>query len=411
LAALPEYVVTDLGTLGGLFSEGYDINASGQVVGTSVTPDDEGWHAFLWSGGVMQDLGTLGPVDETSSEANAINDEGQVVGKSSIADGSSTRHAFLWTADKGMRDLGTLGGPGSDAFDINSIGQVVGMAELNKLVPGADFHDAHPYLWTEAAGMKDLEAQVHGTVFAINARGQIVGGSPVTGAYRWTPGEDPRALGDLGGGAAPKAINASGQVVGDSALYTYDNIRHAFIWTESEGIRDLGTLIGERGFSGADDINASGQVVGWTGYPGAREDVHAFLWTAEDGMQDLNEAPGVKDSGWTLVYATGINDAGQIVANSGGRALLLTPVKLLCEGRVPTVLGGAGNDVLKGTSRKDVIQGRGGNDTIQAGGGNDIVCGGAGNDKLYGGAGKNKLSGGAGKDTCKQGEKRSGCER
>jgi probable HAF family extracellular repeat protein len=163
------------------------------------------------------------------------------------------------------------------------------------------------------------------------------------------------------------------------------------------------------------DLNVRGQVVGWSELLGT-EKGHPFLWTAEDGMQDLTEAAGVKDSDRTLMYAFGINDAGQIVGsgiNPDGEthAYLLTPIQLLCQGRVPTVLGGAGNDVLKGTAGKDVIQARGGNDTILAGGGNDIVCGGTGNDKLHGGAGKNKLSGGPGKDTCKQGEKRSGCER
>jgi uncharacterized membrane protein len=37
--AVPAYTVTDLGTLGGGFSKGFDINIHGQVTGTSVTSD------------------------------------------------------------------------------------------------------------------------------------------------------------------------------------------------------------------------------------------------------------------------------------------------------------------------------------------------------------------------------------
>ena len=51
--------LTDLGTLGGSYSQGVAINASGQVTGTSNTAD-EATHAFLWDGTTMQDLGTLG---------------------------------------------------------------------------------------------------------------------------------------------------------------------------------------------------------------------------------------------------------------------------------------------------------------------------------------------------------------
>ena len=63
-------------------------------------------HAFLWTAsGGMVDLGTLGGSEQ---QARAINDAGQVVGRSDTASGDE--HAFLWTAAGGMVDLGTLGG-------------------------------------------------------------------------------------------------------------------------------------------------------------------------------------------------------------------------------------------------------------------------------------------------------------
>ena len=58
-----QYTVTDLGSLGGGSSVGLDINNSGQVTGYSTLPSGA-THAFLYSGGVMTDLGTLGGTEE-----------------------------------------------------------------------------------------------------------------------------------------------------------------------------------------------------------------------------------------------------------------------------------------------------------------------------------------------------------
>jgi probable HAF family extracellular repeat protein len=66
----------DLGTLGGMTSLAYGINATGQVTGESTTAANE-LHAFLWENGVMRNLGTLGGTD---SRAFGINNLGQVVG-------------------------------------------------------------------------------------------------------------------------------------------------------------------------------------------------------------------------------------------------------------------------------------------------------------------------------------------
>jgi subtilisin-like proprotein convertase family protein len=93
-----------------------------------------------------------------------------------------------------------------------------------------------------------------------------------------------------------------------------------------------------------------------------------------------------------------------------------------CDGKVATIVGTAGKDVLRGTRGTDVIVGLGGNDTITAVKGNDTVCGGAGKDVLSGGAGRDRLlggpgndrlTGGAGRDTCLggRGRNRVTCER
>jgi probable HAF family extracellular repeat protein len=80
----------DLGTLGGAHSFGWGINDSGQVVGSSATATGE-MHAFLWTDGVMQDLGTF--LGGYYSSALGINNSGQVVGYSHSVPG---HYSCMW---------------------------------------------------------------------------------------------------------------------------------------------------------------------------------------------------------------------------------------------------------------------------------------------------------------------------
>src|SRR5690242_12965143 len=57
---LPRYTVQDLGTLGGSFSLAGGMNEEGSVVGFSTVAGNGAVHAFLWRSGEMTDLGTLG---------------------------------------------------------------------------------------------------------------------------------------------------------------------------------------------------------------------------------------------------------------------------------------------------------------------------------------------------------------
>ena len=91
-------------------SEGYGINDLDEVVGTSTTaipatsssnqpcPDcGVASHAFLWRAGKMQDLGNLANIPGWDSQADSINNTGEIVGWSdSLVNGSSAHRAFLY---------------------------------------------------------------------------------------------------------------------------------------------------------------------------------------------------------------------------------------------------------------------------------------------------------------------------
>lgn len=139
----------DLGTLGGNRALAKVINDAGQVAGWSL--DANGlMHAFRYSGGVMQDLGTLGGTG--TSEAMDMNEAGMVVGDSTPERG--IQHGFIHDGTT-MRDLGTLGGLFSNAVAVNAHGQVVGTSH----------NDTDPaergYSWTATEGMVDLNTRLH----------------------------------------------------------------------------------------------------------------------------------------------------------------------------------------------------------------------------------------------------------
>jgi probable HAF family extracellular repeat protein/cysteine-rich repeat protein len=116
-------VNTYLGTLGGPYSSAININDAGTIIGVSNNSVPEG-HGFLYSGGVMTDLGRIFP--------NAQNASGQVAGESVIGE----QRAVLYSAGF-TEDLGTFGGLEAAAYDINESGAAVGYADVSASVTHA----------------------------------------------------------------------------------------------------------------------------------------------------------------------------------------------------------------------------------------------------------------------------------
>ena len=119
-AGAQSYTFTDLGGLAGTTSSGRGINAAGDLVGRSTISDGSA-SAALWKNGSTSDLGSLGA---GGGIAFAVNDAGQAVGSSRSLPVAQT-HATLW-AGNAVIDLGTLGGTDSSAFALNNAGQAVG---------------------------------------------------------------------------------------------------------------------------------------------------------------------------------------------------------------------------------------------------------------------------------------------
>ncbi len=171
--------MTNLGVLGGAYSEALKINNNGVAVGYSTVAGSAARHAFVWSGGLMSDLGTLGGA---SSQARSINDGGSIVGDSDVG---SVRHAFVYAGGV-MTDLGSLGGSylHSFAFGINNNGTIVGYANTSS---NPNLGNPRAFSYSDGV-MTDLtpflaKAGFNGnsSALAINDNGWIVGQAGVTG--------------------------------------------------------------------------------------------------------------------------------------------------------------------------------------------------------------------------------------
>src|SRR5947209_12770136 len=190
--------LTDLGAFPGNNSSSvFFVNARGDAAGLSQTgridpllgSPEVG--AVVWKGGKVIRLPTLGGRE---SVAGSINNSGQVAGftTNTVRDhvphgldggtpsGTQAR-AFLWTQAAGITTLGTLGGPDSAAFSVNSRGQVDGDSFTHaKVNPITGTPPEHPFLWTRGRGMRDLGTLGGSAAFPsengvnLNDRGEVV---------------------------------------------------------------------------------------------------------------------------------------------------------------------------------------------------------------------------------------------
>jgi probable HAF family extracellular repeat protein len=304
------FTIMDLGTLGGDSSVAYGLSGNNKVVGVSRTASGE-LHAFVWNiaSPVMQDLGTLGG---DFSVAYALNGADQIVGQSTTTSGEF--HAFIATSTQAMTDLGTLGGNYSIALGINQLAEVVGLSK----VPSGELH---AFKWTQSTGMVDLGTMGgdYSVGYGIDPFGSVVGYSKTPAgllhAYRQTTGGAMTDLGVLPGGRESWAQDAStrGSLAtgpsGPPYVAGYSEVRipdppspsgavsgslnrwiviHAFRWTPSEGMVDLGAGGGLHSFGLG--VNEFGDVVGQV--VNIQGEDRAFFWNETGGFYNLGTLGG-----------------------------------------------------------------------------------------------------------------------
>jgi probable HAF family extracellular repeat protein len=309
------YMFTDIGAFTGM-GNATDINNEGIVIGNS---NIGGMPSIAWNRNTSTSL-------EMNGGVWGINNAGQIVGSSSEFGGV---HATLWN---GMTptDLGSSSTK-STANSINDSGTVVGGSS------GLYSYDGQATVWdgTSATILNGL-GRPFGMANDINNAGQIVGTTySVTNyiyhffATTWIDYK-PTTLGTLGGASGEAVgINEAGLIVGVSQNSL--GAMHATRWT---GITptDLGTLGGTN--SVAMDINEYGQIVGQSEISGDSL-THATIW--DSGIAtDLNNYldASIKNSGWILRQASGINDNGFIVGYASNilthedHAFLLKPISV-----------------------------------------------------------------------------------
>jgi len=326
-ALADRYRITSLGTLGGSSSAAAGINDRGQVVGSSTLANDAATHAFRYDGR-MHDLGTL--PGGTNSDATAINAQGQITGSSETLippwEGCVRCPEISWIAFRyengNMTDLGHFpwhwpyDPPASYGYAINDLGTVAGMALSNSL-------DAYAVMFRAGQLLTLPVGTIAPYAYGINNHGQIVGGTqgPSSGSPFLYDGQAVSIYPIEAGRAT--AINNAGHVVGAGRPISggqllphqaFVNINGSFQWFGGESTSAL-------------DINDADVVVGESGFPGVAQP-QAFVY-ARGVMRRLDDLISPA-AGWTLQAAAGINQRGQIVGTGlhrgQTRAFLLTPV-------------------------------------------------------------------------------------
>jgi probable HAF family extracellular repeat protein len=313
--------IIDLGTLAGYpTSVGWSINGDGQIVGWAADNNSVNSRACIFDetgGGANINLGGV--------KSGALGSNGsQIVGET-----NNIACIFDSTGGGANISLGTLGGSTSSAQAINENGQIVGWARDSSTYWLACIFDN-----TGGGANKGLGTLGgHISQALANNNSKIVGYADDDLNYEQACIFDPTGdsnnnigLGTLGGDSSLAwSINSNNKIVG----WAFNNsLRyHACLFSSTgDGNNiDLGGLAAD-GNSEAYCINDYGQIVGYAENGLKQTRACLFDNTGKGNNIDLNTLID-PNSGWTLKYAFGIDNEGWIVGqgihNGQTRAFLL----------------------------------------------------------------------------------------
>jgi hypothetical protein len=148
----------------------------------------------------------------------------------------------------------------------------------------------------------------HSYGYAINDLGQVAGTLSLAGGsssvlFRWTPGVGFQIFGSSASLTAAWAMNASGTVVGRSPV---GGVYRPVMYSDGLGMVDLNTLINPA--SGwnllhANDINDAGQIVGF-GHFGPMGETHAFRLDPAPAPSMVFAGPGCASGFAPVLFST-----------------------------------------------------------------------------------------------------------
>ncbi|MFO0897495.1 MAG: PA14 domain-containing protein [Pirellulales bacterium] len=324
---------TPLGSLpGDLRTDVHGISADGNaVVGGTFTDQGRAAHAFLWTKQAgLEDLGALAPGG--LSAATAISGDGRVIvgGSSSSRTLPNSTEAFRWTREEGMTPLGDLpeGAFISSATGVSFDGTVIVGAGTTK-------RGAEAFRWTPENGMQGMGIPDWATLsaaFDVSGDGQRTLGQDHFDVFQgggnyWSfvaPPSGPFARIENPPGVRSNlgvAISRDGKVVvGASNRIVGDSVLESpFRWSEQTGLVELDNS--PNSFARVFDVSADGsRIVGQFSRAGTAVPA---IWDPFHGFRDLqailSQDPAVAAAlaGWKLEQATAISDDGKVVAGAG----------------------------------------------------------------------------------------------
>lgn len=225
-----------------------------------------------------------------------------------------------WTAEEGWRDVAIGSLISFQAEAVSAAGDVLVGWEVQN-------GDGHlPARWTANGGGFALDIR-EGEARGVSADGAISVGVVLGQPVRWVVGDVTQPLGTLDPqGVYPwgeaNAISADGSVVVGSST-TGDLATHAFRWTETVGMEDLGAIEDSPNHdSEALSVSRDGRLI--VGAASTHLDLdggaEAWIWDASRGMRSLKSVleteRGSDLTGWELQQANDVSFDGRVVVGN-----------------------------------------------------------------------------------------------